>query len=444
MEIPETKFTKVGEDRIAYQVVGEGPVDLLLVSPTGNAVDLQWDWPAGASFLRRLASFSRLIMFDRRGWGASDSISHGGLPPWEEWADDVRAVLDAVGSERAAIFGIGEVGATAVLFAATEPERTSSLLLFNATARFLADRNYPGNVPEADLEMAVRSVREIWGTEASVALGLPSMVDDQLGLRWQAKAARLAASARVAASYFRSILTLDVREVLSSIRVPTLVIHRKHFRWIPAEQGRYVAGHIPEARFVLVPGADGTPVTEPSKEILDSIEEFLTGARPIVEPDRVLAAVLFTDIVRSTERAAALGDRRWKEVLQSHDTITRSLIEQHRGRAVKTTGDGFLATFDGPGRAIRCVIALQEALRPLGIEIRAGLHTGEIELMGEDIGGIGVHVAARVASLGAASEVLVSRTVTDLVAGSGIEFEDRGSHELKGVPGEWQLFAVRT
>lgn len=443
MQIPETRFTTVGRDRIVYQVVGDGPIDLLLVSPSGTAVDVQWDWPAAAAFLHRLASFSRLIMFDKRGWGASDRISNATLPPWEEWVDDVRAVLDAAGSERAAIFGIADVGAIACLFAAIEPERTHSLILFTATARFLADDGYPGGLPDAQVENTVRLTETLWGTDAMTAFSLPSLAGDPAAVRWYARAQRLAASARDAAAYFRAAQRLDLRATLPSIRVPTLIIHRKDFPWIPVEQGRYLADHIDGAKFVVVPGADSSPDVEPNDEILDSIEEFLTGVPPAGEPDRVLAAVLFTDVVGSTERAAALGDRRWKELLESHDAVARTIVEQFRGRLVKTTGDGVMATFDGPGRAIRCANRLAEALRPLGLEIRAGLHSGEVELRsGGDIGGIAVHIAARVAALAAPNELLVSSTVRDLVAGSGIRFEDRGAASLKGVPGEWRLFAV--
>jgi class 3 adenylate cyclase len=282
---------------------------------------------------------------------------------------------------------------------------------------------------------------EMWGTEAPVDLLVPSMAGDKGFRRWYAKTSRSALSPRDAAHYFALLYRMDVRLALPSIRVPTLVMHRKDFL-LPVEQSRYLAEHIPGAMFIMVPGKDSTIYTAPTAEILATIEEFLTGARPMAEPDRVLAAVLFTDIVGSTQRAASLGDRRWKDLLQSHDTVARSIVEHHRGRLVKTTGDGVLATFDGPGRAIRCALALQEALRALGIDIRAGLHTGEVELIGEDIGGIGVHVAARVLDHAGAGEVVASATLPLLVVGSGIDFEDRGEHELKGVPGTWRLYSV--
>jgi class 3 adenylate cyclase len=439
---PETRYAPLGADRIAYQVLGDGPLDLLYAPARGDSLDLRFDWPPLGDFLRRLASFSRLIMFDRRGAGASDPISYEGLSLWEQWADDVRAVLDAVGSERAAILGAGDVGPTAALFAATEPERTRALILFTTSARFMAAEDYPWGLPEEGLEEGMKHLEEMWGTEAPVDFLVPSMVGDTGFRRWYAKTCRSALSPRDAARYFALLYRMDVRLVLPSIRVPTLVMHRTDFL-LPVEQSRYLADHIPGATFVMVPGQDSTIYTAPTAEILAAIEEFLTGARPIVEPDRVLAAVLFTDIVGSTERAAVLGDRRWKELLRSHDTMARSIVEQHRGRLVKMTGDGVLATFDGPGRAIRCALALQEASRTLGIEIRAGLHTGEVELMDDDIGGIGVHVAARVLHHARPGEVLASAAVPLLVAGSGIDFEDRGEHELKGVPGTWRLFAVK-
>lgn len=439
---PETRFTKLGDDRIAYQVVGEGPVDLLFVSPGGASVDLLWEWPPCASFLRRLASFSRLIVFDRRGWGASDRVSNESLPVWEHWADVVRALLDAIGSERAALFATADTGPTAILFAATEPDRTQALILFTATARHIADDDYPSGLPKEALDAAVTVMEQTWGTEALVEVASPSMKGDETYRRWAAKSSRLQASPREAGAYFRVAMGMDVREVLPSVRVPTLVIHRESFAWIPVEQGRYLADHIQDAKFILVPGDNAAPILEPTAPILEGIEEFLTGTRPSPESDRVLAAILFTDIVGSTERAAELGDRRWRDLLESHSAGARTVIEQFRGRLIKTTGDGVLATFDGPGRAIRCANALREALRPLGIEIRAGLHTGEVELIGEDVGGIGVHVAARVLERASPGELLVSHAVPVLVAGSDITFEDRGEHALKGLPGEWRLYAV--
>lgn len=441
---PETKFTRLGDDRIAYQVVGEGPVDLLYVPPTGDSLDLRWDWPPYAAFLRRLSSFSRLIMFDRRGSGASDPISNEVLPQWEEWADDVRAVLDAAGSERAALYGSADAGPTAMLFAATEPERTQALILMTTSARFMTDSDYPLGLSPDVVDQALATLEEIWGTEAFADFGAGGDIGVDEGFRrWFAKSNRAAYSPRAAIAYLRASQRIDVRAVLSSIRVPTLILHREDFPWLSVEHGRYLADHIPEAKFILVPGREAVPFAEPSDDSVREIEKFLTGASGVREADRVLAAVLFTDIVGSTERAAALGDRRWRDLLESHGTVARTVVEQHRGRFVKNTGDGLLVTFDGPGRAIRCANALREALRPLGIEIRAGLHTGEVELIGNDVGGIGVHVAARVLEHAAPGELLVSHAVPVLVTGSDIAFEDRGEHALKGVPGEWRLFAVQ-
>jgi class 3 adenylate cyclase len=439
---PETKYARLGEDRIAYQVIGDGPVDLLYAPARSECLDLRFDWPPLAEFLRRVSSFTRLIMFDRRGTGASDALSYEGLSLWEQWADDARAVLDAVGSERAAILGTGDAGPTAVLFAATEPERTRALILFTTSSRFAAADDYPWGPPEEAMEPGMQLLAATWGTDAPVDLLVPSMAGDAAFRRWYAKTSRLAMTPRDAARYFSLLYRMDVRLVLPSVRVPTLVMHRTDFQ-LPVEQGRYLADHIPGARFVTVPGIDSLIYTAPTAVILAGIEEFLTGARPVMEPDRVLAAVLYTDIVGSTERAASMGDRRWKELLRSHHAVGRSVVEQHRGRLVKTTGDGVLATFDGPGRAIVCALALRDALATLGLEVRTGLHTGEVELIDEDIGGIGVHVAARVLDHAGPGEVLTSAAVPLLVAGSGVEFEDRGEHELKGVPGKWRLFAVK-
>ncbi len=440
--VPETRYARLGDDRVAYQVLGDGPVDLLYAPARGESLDLRFDWPPLADFLRRLSVFSRLIMFDRRGSGASDSLAYEGLSLWEHWADDARAVLDAVGSERAAILGAGDVGPTAVLFAATQPERTSALILFTTSGRFMAADDYPWGLPEELLANGMTELADMWGTDAPVDLFVPSMAGDNAFRRWYAKTSRSAMSPREAADYFALLYRMDVRSVLSSIRVPTLVMHRADYL-LPVEQSRYLAEHIQGARFVLVPGQDSTIYTAPTTEILAGIEEFLTGSPPAVSPDRVLASVLYTDFVDSTRHAAAMGDRRWKEVLRTHETMARSVVEQYRGRLVKMTGDGVLAIFDGPGRAIGCALALRETVRTLGIEARAGLHTGEVELLDGDIGGIGVHIAARVLAQAGPGEVLVSAAVPLLVVGSGTDFVDRGEHELKGLPGTWQLFAVR-
>ena len=442
-EVPETRFAKLGGDRIAYQVVGEGPLDLLYTGQGGDAMDARWEWPPYIKFLNRLASFSRLIMFDPRGVGASDSISFEGLPPWEQWADDVRTVLDAVDSERATLLGGGDTGAAAILFAATEPERTSALMLFSASARFVVADDYPWGLPEELSDDVMGHMVESWGTEAITDILAPTMAGDLAFRRWFAKASRGSHSPRGAARYFQVVQGLDVRHVLPLVRVPTLVLHPEDSSLLPVEMGRYLAEHIPQSKFVVLPGEETALYAErTASTTVDEIEEFLTGTRHAPSTDRVLATVLFTDIVGSTQRAAELGDHKWRELLDAHDRTVRRQLEQFRGREVDTAGDGFFVTFDGPGRAIECACAIRDAVRALSIEVRAGLHTGEIEMRGDKVAGLAVHIGARVAARATANEVLVSGTVKDLVVGSGIEFTGRGERELKGVPGSWKLFAV--
>jgi pimeloyl-ACP methyl ester carboxylesterase len=441
-EAPETRFAKLGQGRIAYQVVGEGPPDLVWFAGLGEPIDARWDYPPCASFVRRLASFSRLIMIDRRGMGASDPVPVEALPSWEGWADDAVAVLDAVGSERAIVLGASNGGPAAIMLAATRPERTQALVLANTTARYLRADDYPWGITREDSDATAEFIGEHWGTEGLASIAYPSLADDAVFQRWMAKSCRMSCSGQEMATYIRQDSLIDVRHVLPAIQVPTLVLHRREAPFFTFDHGRYLAEHIPGARFVAIPGADLGIFTKPSAQILDHIEEFATGDAPSVGTGRALAAVLFTDIVGSTERAAALGDRRWSGLLGSHDVLAQAVVDQHGGRLVKLTGDGVLATFDGPGRAIRCGFALRDALEPLGITIRAGLHTGEVELRGDDIGGIGVHVAARVLEHAKPGELLVSAAVPLLVAGSGVEFDDRGDYELKGVPGTWRLFAV--
>jgi class 3 adenylate cyclase len=442
VEVPETRFAYVGEDRVAYQVFGEGPPDVVYMSGTAETIDVRWEWPPYAHFLRRLASFSRVVAFDQRGQGGSDRVSRSGVSVWEDWAEDVRAVLDAVGSERCALFATIETTPIALLLAATEPERTQSLILFSGTARLAAAADYPG--------LSLDTLREVqawtedtWGTEATASLLTPSHADDPAYRRWFAKAQRAALGPRDAAAVLSVIGEMDVRQVLASVRTPALVIHRKGYQWVPIEQARYLAEHLPDARLLLSDGDEPSPWSEPFEEVLDEIEGFLTGARNrAASTDRVLATVLFTDIVGSTERAADQGDRRWRTLLESHDAITRGVIDQHGGRMIKLTGDGVLATFDGPGRAVQCARSLREALRTLAIDIRAGIHTGEIEVRGDDIGGIAVHVASRVMDHADPGEIWVSGAVPLLMVGSSVEFELRGEWALKGVPGDWQLLSV--
>jgi class 3 adenylate cyclase len=444
VEVPETRFARVGEDRVAYQVFGEGPLDLVYVSGTTETIDLRWEWPPYAHFLRRLASFSRVVTFDQRGQGGSDPVSQAGVSVWEDWAQDARAVLDAIGSERSVLFATMETTPIALLLAATAPERIQSLILFEGTARLAASEGYPG-MPLDSLRESEVLIADAWGTEATASLFTPALADDTAYRRWFAKAQRAALSPRDAAAVLSVITAMDVRQVLASVRTPALVIHRKGYQVAPIEQARYLAEHLVDARLLLADGEDPYPWCEPMEEILDEIEGFLTGPHDrAASSNRVLATVLFTDIVGSTERAAAEGDRRWRTLVESHDTISRGVIEQHGGRVIRTTGDGVLATFDGPGRAVQCALSLRDTLRTLAIDIRAGIHTGEIEVGGEDISGIGVHVAARVVSHAENGQIWVSSVVPLLMTGSNVEFEPRGEWVLKGVPGEWSLFAVRS
>ncbi len=445
MEPPETKYTKLGDSYIAYQVVGEGSIDHIYVTGIASHVDVQWEFPPIHRFVERMASFSRLIYFDRRGTGASDPVPLDALPTWEDWTEDARAVLDAVGSERAAITASLDAGPMGLLFAATYPERVTALVLMNTTARLLRDSDYAIGLSPEQAESLMMTLVDAWGTEAIAALVAPSRAGAPQFRRYAAKFMRAAATPRAVAAQLRYLFGLDARAVLPLIQTPTIVLHSKDFALFPLDHGRYLAEHIPGARLVEIADGDPNPITDPDAiEIMaDHFEEFLTGQRRVREPDRVLATVLFTDVVASTERAAQLGDQRWKGLLDQLDRVAHAEIEKFGGRLVKTTSDGHLATFDGPGKAVRCARTLIEAVQPLGIQLRAGLHTGEVELRGPDVGGIAVHIGARVSQFAGPSEVLVSRTVTDLVAGSGLEFEDRGEHALKGISGEWRLFSVR-
>jgi class 3 adenylate cyclase len=439
---PETRYARSEDGDVAYQVVGDGPLDLVLIGPWVSNVEVMWEEPSYARFLRRLATFTRLLCFDKRGSGISDPVPLAAMPTLEEWTDDVRTVMDAAGSKRAALLGEGWGGQMAMLFAATYPERTSALILVNTSARHLRDVDYPWGLPADRVPRALQQYHELWGTGGTVDFVAPSAAHDERFRRSYARYERLALSPRAASTMLAAYLERDLRGVLPSIRVPTLVLHRAGNRVARVGHGRYLAEHIPGAKYVELPGEDQLYYVGDTETMLAEIEEFLTGVRPVPEIDRVLATVLFTDIVGSTERAATLGDRAWHALLETHHGIVRRELERHRGREVKTVGDGFLATFDGPARAIRCACAIREGVRRLGIEIRAGLHTGECELMGDDVGGIAVHIGARVAASAAPSEVLVSSTVKDLVAGSGLRFADRGTQNLHGVPGEWRLFAV--
>jgi class 3 adenylate cyclase len=440
---PRTRWAKAGELDIAYQVVGDGPIDLVLVPWFVTHLEHHWEEPRLASFLEQLASFSRLILFDKRGNGLSDRIGAGDrAPTLEERMDDVRAVMDAAGSERAALFAVSEGGPLALLFAATFPERVSSLILYGTFARLMEAPDYPwGNPPEA-MEMMYEGFAEAWGEGVALAFMAPFEEDERFR-RWWSRLERLSTTPGGATALMRLNSQIDVRQVLPQVRVPTLVLHRRGDPGIAVEAGQYLADQIAGARLALLDGDAHLPFLSDADAVLDEVEEFLTGARhALAEPDRVLATVLFTDIVGSTERAATLGDRRWQDLLAEHHRLVREQLERYRGREVKTLGDGFLATFDGPGRGIRCARSVIEAVRELGLELRAGLHTGECELSDGDVAGIAVHIGARVGANAGPGEILVSSTVKDLVVGSGLEFADRGTHTLKGVPGEWRLYAV--
>jgi class 3 adenylate cyclase len=438
---PHTQYAWLGDDRIAYQVLGQGPPDLVVTLNSFGHVDVAWEDPGYALFLRTLASFSRLILFDRRGTGASDPLPLGSLPPWESYGEDLSAVLNEVGSERAAIMAQLDAGPMAIFFAGTRPERTSALILANSSAKYTAAEDYPIGVPAEVAEALVDQLDQLWGTEAMV-LQVPSRAGDERFRRWIAKAQRTVGSPRVVQAYMRAMFEVDARPILPLIHAPTLVLHRSNLQLTPVQHGRYLAEHIPEAKLIELPGVEGSLVWELPDLALHHVQEFLTGVRRVAEPTRVLSTVLFTDIVGSTERVGQLGDRRWREVLNVHDELAGRLVEEFGGRLVKTTGDGILATFDGPGRAIQCATALSDELAGVGVRIRAGLHTGEVELRDDDVGGIAVHIAARVMAAAAPGEILTSRTVQDLISGSDIVLEDRGTHVLRGVAGPWQLYVV--
>jgi len=444
MSTPQTRYAKSEGVSIAYQVVGEGSIDVVFVPGFATHIELLWSLPPIGRFFERLSSFSRLILFDKRGTGMSDPVAD--VPTLEQRIDDVRAVMDAASCEQAALLGVSEGGAMSALFAATHPARVRALVLYGAMARTTEAPDYPWATPaDALRESAAEFMAPYWGQQAEVFIELfaPSMAGgDPQALDALAREQRFAASPGMLQQIFEMFLDIDVRAVLPTVHVPTLVLHRRGDRVVNWRAGRDLAERIPGARYVELPGLDHLPWAGDSDAVLGEIEEFLTGARSVPEPDRVLATVMFTDIVGSTDRAAQLGDTRWRELLATHHAAVRSQLARFRGREVKTLGDGFLAMFDGPARAIRCGQAIAAEARSLGIEVRVGLHTGEVELIGEDVGGIAVHIAARVGALATDGEVLTSSTVKDLVAGSGIDFVDRGMIELKGVADEWHLFAA--
>jgi pimeloyl-ACP methyl ester carboxylesterase len=440
MHRPETRYARSGDVNIAYQIVGDGPRDLVFVPGWVSNIELLWEEPTVATFLQRLASFSRLILFDKRGTGLSDRVKD--MPGLETRMDDVRAVMDAAGSTRAALIGYSEGAPMCCLFAATYPQRTSALIVLEGFARRTWAPDHPFGPTAEQLQEMVSNIATNWGAGFQVEARAPSAAGNPRFRDWWARYIRMSASPGAAQALLRMNADIDVRAVLATIRVPALVVHRTGDRILPVAMGRYVGERIPGAKFVELPGDDHIAWVGDSDAILDEIEEFLTGTRHGPEPDRVLATVMFTDIVESTTRATQLGDRRWRELLDAHDTIVREELARFRGREIDNAGDGFLATFDGPARGVRAACAISAAVSRLGLEMRAGLHTGECEEMGDKIGGIAVHIGARVAASAGPGEVLVSSTVRDLVAGSGLQFEDRGVHGLKGVADKWHLFAV--
>jgi class 3 adenylate cyclase len=438
---PETRYARSGDVHVAYQVFGQGELDVVLVSGYITHVELVWEAEPLARALESLGSFARVINFDRRGSGLSDPLAKA--PTLEERMDDVRAVMDAAGSERAALIGVSEGVSMSILFAATYPERVQALVCIGGMARSTEADDYPLGTPaEALRESGRELVAPHWGEGAIIEVAAPSMAHDPDARAIFARLERASASPGMLAQQAEMFLDIDVRDVARTVHVPTLILHRRYDRLVNVRHGRWLADNMPNARLVELPGHDHAIWYEDPELTLGEVQEFLTGARADPEPERALATVLFTDIVDSTRTAAELGDRRWREILERHQSSVADALARFGGREVKSTGDGHLATFDGPARAIRCARAILDSAGELGIRLRAGLHTGECEVMGDDIGGIAVHIAARVSAAAGPGEVLVSRTVKDLVAGSGIEFSDRGAQTLKGVPDEWQLYAA--
>ena len=440
--LSETKYAKSGDYHIAYQAIGTGPLDLVFMHGWISHIEHMWEEPRVARFLDRLASFSRLILIDKRGTGMSDPVPLDRLPTLEERMDDVRAVLDAVGSKRAAFLGTSEAGALSLLFAATYPSRTTALVLLNSYARLAHAPDYPQGIPAEQAQGLLQAIEEGWGKGVAFEALVASQADNASMKSWWARYQRLAASPGAAVTLLRSAFETDARSVLSAITVPVLVLHRVGDPFTGPEHGRYLAERVPGAKYVELSGVDHLFFAEDMDPLLSEIQEFLTGVPEAREPDRVLATVMFVDIVSSTEHATRLGDRQWRDVLDRYYAIARRQLARFRGREIDTAGDGLFATFDGPARAIRCAKTIADEVSVLEIAVRVGIHSGECEVIGDKVGGIAVHTGARIAGQAGPSEVLVSSTVKDLVAGSGIRFEDRGRHQLKGVPSEWSLFAV--
>jgi class 3 adenylate cyclase len=444
---PRTQYVRGPEGHVAYQVFGRGTRDIVFVPDHPNNIEIMWEEPALSRFLERLATMGRVICFDKRGTGISDPVPLGAIPTIERWMDDITTVIDEVGCRRIVVFGHGDGGPIAMLFAATYPERTEGLVLGDTFARMRHAADYPDGLSESDAERKGQQLYESWGRDPQASrpteAGRWGSFYDPSSLAWRARFERLSLSpGALQTMYPVCDLDVDVRSVLGSIRVPTLVFHRRDNAWIPVAFGRYLAHHIADACFVEIEGIDHRYYQGNADGVLSAVQEFVTGEHEALEDDRVLATVLFTDIVGSTMKATSLGDQAWRDLLVRHHALVRRQIAHFRGREIATAGDGFMALFDGPARGVRCGLAIRDAVRSLGLEVRAGLHTGECVRMGDDVGGIAVHIGARISAEAGPSEVLTSSTVKDLVVGSGLTFLDRGSRVLKGVEGEWRLFAA--
>jgi len=441
---PQTRYALSGDISIAYQVLGAGPFDLVYAHGWVSHLDMQWDEPHLAAFLTRLASFSRLITFDKRGTGLSDRVAINELPTLEQRMDDLRAVMDAAGSEKASLLGVSESGAMCLLFAATYPKRVRSVLTFGSYAKRIRSADYPWAPTRVEREAAYSEIPQTWGTTKGLEAVFPSMIGNPAFEEWLGAYFRASASPAAAVALLRMNSEADIRAVLPSVRVPALIMNRIEDGDVRVDEARYIASKIPGAKLEMFPGVDHVPWVGHTDDILGEIEEFLTGSRKADTADRVLATILSTDIAGSTELITRLGDRKWRDLLERHNTLVRRELRRYRGREIDTAGDGFFAAFDGPARAIRCAKAVVEETTGLGVEVRAGLHTGECEVLGDKLTGIAVHTAARVAATASPGEVLVSATVRDLVAGSGITFAERGEHTLKGLPDRLHLFAVES
>ena len=440
--MPETRYAKSGGLSIAYQVAGNGPIDLLLAPGWISNVELGWEHPRVARFYERLASFTRLILFDKRGTGLSDRVSDERPPTIEERTDDIRAVLDAVGSERAAIFGTSEGGNMSIVFAATYPGRTTALITHSVFAKRVWSADYPWAPTREERERWLEGLERRWGGAVDLDVLVPSVAGDEMTSAWFARLSRQSVSLNAALALGRMNTDIDIRAVLPLVRVPTLMFHPVDDRDVNIEEGRWMAARIPNARLIELPGGDHVAYFENADVVLEAVEEFLTGVRPAPDADRFLATVLFTDIVNGTAKAAELGDRRWRSLVEDHHAIVRRELSRFRGVEVDTAGDGFFATFDGPARAVRCALEVRDAVRGLGLEIRAGVHTGECQIIGGKTGGIAVIIGSRVREQAAPGQVLATSTVRDLTAGSGLRFETQGARRLKGVPDEWQIFTA--